>query len=395
MAKARPGKDTLGVKEVRFAHGTAAIKKGATATATVRVVQVRVKARSRATLRARYGSIVNPGVRAPRSTVLSLTGPAGNPSTVVLKGHVILAVGSILSLPPGDLLSRGLLSRVEKVTYTKGATTVNVSAASPYEVAPVLAFEVPATAQTESSTRSACTGVSGVSPYRTITGIVISGGWNTIRVLRQDIPIGVRLKVHFTAKAGINVTGGLGLSCSLSASVSANGMAGPIPVTAGIEGTLSAFAGIGGKLNTGGSLQVDAGASTIGTPPALLWVPSLSFSNPSFTFTAQKFAEASAGIGMAVKAGIGNDYVASATIKFGASTNFTAQPERCPWEAKFGQFSAAGQLAGLPIENPKTPAPYPKALSQNACGTPSPDSPIPNLSASTPPTTPPSSPFFF
>jgi hypothetical protein len=182
------------------------------------------------------------------------------------------------------------------------------------------------------------------------------------------LPVGVRAAVHFTAEAGVKVTGGLGVGCSVQASISANGMAGPIPVTAAIQGELSASAGVGGILDSGGSLHVDVGASTLGTPPVLLWVPEVTFSNPSFGFTAQKFAQASAGIGVAVKLGVGNDNVASATLNLGSSIDFSAQPGACTWDARFGQFSAEGKLLRWNIESPKTPTLFTKQLWHDACG---------------------------
>ena len=207
-------------------------------------------------------------------------------------------------------------------------------------------FDVPLklSAQAAAASLSPC-GVSGMAPYRRIKGISFSGGWNTVGLLGHDIPVGVRALVHFTADTGLDVTGGLGLQCSLIASLSASGMAGPIPVTAGIEGALTAYAGVGGKLSTGGTVHVDAGAETTGAPPALVWQPQLSLSDPNFSLSADRLAEARAGIGLAVKAGIGNDYVASATIKLGSSLDLTAQPGMCSWDATFGQFSAGGRFS--------------------------------------------------
>ncbi|HEX3510354.1 MAG TPA: hypothetical protein VHT27_04560 [Solirubrobacteraceae bacterium] len=271
-------------------------------------------------------------------------------------------------MPPSDLLPRGVLSHVVAVSYGAGKTTVSLRAASIYEVAPSFQFDVPlVNAQAAAAGLSGgCGGVSGVTPYRHIKDISFSGGWNTVTFLH--IPIGVRAAVHFTAEAGVNVTGGLGLSCSAQASISANGMAGPIPVTAAIQGELSAFAGVGGILEAGGSLHVDAGASTVGLPPVLLWLPEVSFSNPSFTLTTHKFAQATAGIGIAVKAGIGNDNVASATLNLGSSADFSAQPGACTWDARFGQFSAEGKLLTWHLETPKTPALFTKHLWHSACG---------------------------
>ena len=182
------------------------------------------------------------------------------------------------------------------------------------------------------------------------------------------MPVGVRADVHFTAETGLEVTAGTGLDCKATASVSANGMAGPIPVTAGIEGELKAFAGLGGKLTTGGSLRVDAGASTVGVPPLLVWVPSVNFSRPAFTLRTETFAQASASLGLGIKLGVGNDYISSATLKFGGSTDFSAQPGACSWDAKLGQFSAGGKVLNWTIESPKTPPLFSQNLWNDPCG---------------------------
>src|SRR5450755_504795 len=371
IARARPGVYRLTLRTVRIARTAGAVKKGAVATPLRRTITVRVLAGRRASLLGSYATIINPGVKTlSDSAVVSIRGPAGDPSKIVLRGHRVFARDAILSLPPSTLLPRGVLSPVRRVSNTAGNTTVSLRAASPYEVAPSLQFDMPArVSQASAASLSAgCGAPSGVSPYRRIKDISFSGGWNTVHVLGVGVPIGVRATVHFTAEAGVTVTGGLGVSCSLKASISANGMAGPIPVTAGIQGELTAFAGIGGILDTSGSLHVDAGASTIGTPPVLLWVPSVAFSNPQFKLTAKKFAQAGGSIGIAVKLGVGNDNVASATLNLGTSLDLSAQPGSCTWNARFGQFSTEGKLLGWDIETPKTPALYTKKLWHSPCG---------------------------
>jgi uncharacterized membrane protein YgcG len=344
------------------------VRKGAIAEPRRRTISVRVSAGRHASLVGTYGSIINPGVKTLRGRVVSVTGPSGDPAAIVLGGRQVFARGAILSLPPSVQLPRGLLSHVLAVSYGAGKTTVSLRAASIYKVAPSFHFDVPlADSQVAAAALTAgCGGPSGVSPYRRIRDISFSGGWNTVSLLH--IPVGVRASVHFTTEAGVKVTGGLGLDCSLQVSISANGMAGPIPVTAAIQGELTAFAGVGGILESGGSLHVDAGASTIGTPPALLWVPEVLFSNPKFSLTAQRFAQATAGIGVAMKLGVGNDNAASATLNLGSSVDFSAQRGACSWDARFGQFSAEGKLLRWNIETPKTPALFTKQLWRSACG---------------------------
>ena len=269
------------------------------------------------------------------------------------------------------MLPRGLLSNVVNVAYARGKTTASLRAASVYEVAPNFQFDVPLTSSTQafaSDVTASCGPASGLTPYRHIKNVSFSGGWDTVSVLGHHIVDGVKAAVHFTADAGLNVTAGAGLACSLSASFYASGMAGPIPVTAGIEGDLSGSAAVGGILNGGGSVRVKAGAHTVGVPPSLLWSPDVSFGDPKFTFNAKSFAQATAGIGLTVKAGIGNGNLASVTLNIGTSLNFSAQPGACEWNAKFGQFSAEGQLLKWHISTPKTPALFTHQLWHNSCG---------------------------
>ena len=370
IAKARVGLYRLTVGSVRITRASGAIKRGAIATALDGTVSVRVVAGRRAVLQGSYTSIINPGVRALSGGALSVGGAADDPSTVVFGGHVALARGAILSLPPSTLLPRGLLSNVVAVVYAAGKTTVSVSAASVYEVAPNYQFDVPLAAAQASAAavNASCPPASGLSPYADVNGVSFSGGWDTVSVLGVHIVDGVKAAVHFTAAAGLNVTAGAGLACSLSVSFSANGMAGPIPVTATIEGELNGSAAVGGVLTAGGSTHVDAGAHTIGIPPTPVWLPDVSFSNPQFTLTAKTFAQATAGIGLTVKAGIGNSTLANVTLNLGTSLDFSAQPGSCTWDANFGQFSAEGQLLAWHITTPQTPALFTKPLWQSTCG---------------------------
>jgi alpha-tubulin suppressor-like RCC1 family protein len=370
IARARVGLYRLTLGSVRITRASGAIKRGATATALVSTVSVRVLAGRRAVLQGTYAAIINPGVKELGGGVLSVVGAADDPSTVVLGGHVTLARGAILSLPPSTLLPRGLLSNVMAVGYAAGKTTVTVTAASVYQVAPNFQFDVPLAGSQASAAdvTASCGPASGISPYTHITNVSFSGGWDTVSVLGVHVTDGVKAAVHFTAAAGLNVTAGAGLACSLSASFSANGMAGPIPVTASIEGELDGSAAAGGVLTGGGSMHVDAGAHTLGIPPALVWLPDVSFSNPQFTFTAQSFAQATASIGLTVKAGIGNNDLADVTLNVGTSMAFSAQPGSCTWNANFGQFSAEGQLLDWHITTPPTPALFTTQLWQSPCG---------------------------
>ena len=359
---ARPGLYRLVLATVKLTRSAGPLKRGALAY-PAGGVRVRLRAGASATLRGRYGTIINPGVVSLAGSVISVGGDRSNPSFIVLGGRRSFAVGAVLSMAPSATLPRGLLAHVRSVRHAGGRTTVLLAPASVYEVMPVAQFDIPlrqSSAAHASSARIAarkasCTGVSGVSLSREITNIRFSGGWNTVRFLGRDITIGVRAHVDFDAAARVDIVAGIGVDCSLQASYSQDGMIGPIPVTVAISGELDASASAAAKLSTGGSVHVSVGADTVGAPPALIWLPQVRFSDPRFTFDAGAAAQASAGISVGVEAGLGEHNTASATLDFTNSVTFTGTPTTCSWDADFGQFDAKGKLLGWTIKTPQTP----------------------------------------
>jgi hypothetical protein len=373
ISKARPGVYRLTLRAVTISHAHGSIEKGASARPVPGTTTVRVRAGHRASLVGTYGTIINPGVKTLQGGAISVTGPPEDPTSVVLSGHQAFAPNAIISMPPSVQLPRGLLDHVTAVSYNGGNTVLSLTAASIYEVAPNFQFDIPlqepgATAA-DFSAGADCGLPAGLSPYRHIKDVSFSGGWSTVDVFGVHVTDGVRASVHFTVEAGLEVTAGAGLSCSLNLAFNASGMAGPIPVTAGIEGDLSGSAGVGGVLKSGGSIEVSAGGHTVGFPPAMALIPDVSFDNPHFTMTAKQFAQATAGIGVTVKAGVGVGGAASLTLNVGSSLNFTAQPGSCLWNAKFGQFSAEGELLKWHLSTPQTPALFTKQLGGNFCAT--------------------------
>ncbi len=371
ISKARAGVYRLTLRSVTISRTHGSIEKGAIGRPVRNTTSVRLRGGHNASLVGTYGSIINPGVKTLRGGVVSVAGPPENPSSVVLSGHQTFAPRAIISMAPTVQLPRGLLSHVVAVSYRAGNTIASLRAASIYEVAPDFQFNVSLNAtQAHTADFSAGCGLpSGVTPYRRIKDVSFSGGWSTADVFGVHITDGVRADVHFTVEAGIEVTAGAGLSCSLSLAFYASGLAGPIPVTAGIEGDLTGSAAVGGVLDSGGSIEVEAGGHTIGLPPTMLLIPDVSFVNPHFTLTAKQFAQATADIGVTVKAGIGAGGVASLTMNVGNSLDFTAQPGSCLWEAKFGQFSAEGELLDWHLSTPQTPALFTRQLGGNFCAT--------------------------
>ncbi len=371
ISRARAGVYRLTLRPVTISRTRGSIEKGAIGRPVQRTTSVRVRAGHHANLVGTYGSIINPGVKTLRGGVVSVAGPPENPTSILLSGHQTFAPRAIISMAPDVQLPRGLLSHVVAISYRAGNTLVSLRAASIYEVAPNFQFNVPlqSSRATAADFSAGCGIPSGLSPYRRIKDVSFSGGWSTADVFGVHVTDGVRVDVHFTVEAGIEVTAGAGLSCSLSLAFYVSGLAGPIPVTAGIEGDLTGSAGVGGVLDTGGSIEVEAGGHTVGFPPAMLLIPDVSFANPHFTLTAKQFAQATAGIGLTVKAGVGAGGVASLTLNVGSSLNFTAQPASCLWDAKFGQFSAEGELLDWHLSTPQTPALFTRQLGGNFCPT--------------------------
>ena len=377
---ARPGLYRLVLERVALSRSVGALTRGAVAY-PARSVRVRLRAGKTATVAGAYWMIMNPGVIKLVAQVLSVRGDAANPVSIVLAGRERLRSGAVLSMAPSARLPRGLLAHVRFVSYTSGRTTVALAPASVYRVAPVAQFDIPLSVEKAASTRASsgglvrsagCGRADGVLPYRRITKIRFSGGWNTVPLLGRDTKIGIRTQVEFDAKLGLDVTRDVGASCSAGLSELAEGMVGPIPVTAAIYGQLRASAGSGSKLFSGGSLHAAVRATTVRSPTGLAWRPQVKFSRPSFAFMGSALTQADAGIGVSVKATLGND--GGATLAFSNRIEFAANPGSCSWDASFGHFSADGKLLGSTIEAPKTPALFTENLWH--CGSSSGPAPV-------------------
>jgi len=370
IRRAKPGVYRVRLSTVTVRRSRGKIEKGARLVPAARMgrVRVRVRAGRRAKARPRYGSVINRGVRSlPPLSVVAVEGPPENPSAVVLRGKRHFARGAVLSVPASATLPRGLLARVVSGSSSGGRTRVVLGVMSPFDVVPAGDFSIrlDPTAGQALVAATGCGGISGMDPYRNIKDVRFDGAWNTTRLpLFGEVKTGVRATIKFTVEAGMNVTGGIGIECKVGKSFSVNGMAGPVPVTAGIEGELSGYAGLGTKLHAGGSVRVSLGVATAGTVP----YPIARVDDPRFSLDLKSFAEARAGIDLGTKLGIGNDNLASVTAEFSSNIAFSAKPGTCSWDANFGQFSATGKVWKFDVTSPRTPALLHKNLWSSACG---------------------------
>ena len=379
VRRARPGVWTLRLSATHLRRRHGALKRGALASPLARAVRVRLLPGKRATVNGRYGTIVNPGlVQLGGSGVLGVSGPAANPTAVTFSGHRTLRSGEVLSLRPSARLPRGLFKRVRSVAFASGRTTVTLTSVSVFSVVPVASFtNVPAIISPGLSgdlvSPNLVSGGCGIKPpdngpYREVKNIRFSGGWNTVRVFGHGIPDGVQVTVDFDAEAGLKAFQGFAFNSSCELDVSATGMAGPVPVTGAVYGKVTAAVNAGFKAQVSASIHVSASANTVGVPPFLLWVPSVHFSSPHVAFSAQAIAQATASIGVGVKAGLGSEDVAAATVDFNNSLKWSAKPGACSMDVTFGAFSAEGKLAGWTIDSPETPPLYTNNIWNTPCG---------------------------
>ena len=363
LARARPGAWTLRLRSVHLRRSHGALRRGATASPQTLVVRARLLPGGRTTIAGQYGTIVNPGLveLAGRGGVVGVTGPPSDPAAVTFAGHRAFRAGQVLSLAPSGALPHGLLARVTSVALRGGRTTVRTSLVSPFAVVPVASFsDVPlsalgseASALAPRATKASCqAGPSNFGVWRDVSNVRLSGGWNTTRVLGVTAPVGVHVGVEADVSAGVSALLGLAVSASCELDVGVGGKAVGVPVFAGVYGKLSVTGEAGLLLSSGVSMHVSANANTVGVPPVLVWRPELKLSNSRVTVTKQIVLDLTATIGIGIKATLGEDSGRSATVDYGDTWTFKAQPGACSWTAVFGQFTAEGKLLGWTITPP-------------------------------------------
>jgi hypothetical protein len=376
LRRLRPGRYTVRLSNVTSARSHGAIKAGARIYPVKRTVSVQVRAGLRSSLSIAWGTIVNPGVISAHATVSSVGGDPTHPSSVTLSSEPAgLQVGSILSLAPSTTVPRGVLSTVTSISGKGSRTQIGLTPVSVFSVVPVAEFNIPLipapgqdSALNPNDVTASCGGAGAPPLTRTISGVTFSGGWATHDILGLHLKTGIQAQVGFNAKVGLNYLVGLYSDGSCEVDFAEDGLIGPIPVTAAIYGQISAKFEAGLRLGSSESIHVDAGAQTVGVPPVLAWLPSVSFSSPQASLTARAVATADASVGVGVKAGIGEDSLASVTLNVSNSLDFSAAPGACTWKADFGQFSAEGKLLGVDIQTPSTPPLYSRTLKSWACG---------------------------
>lgn len=387
LKKLRPGAYRVSIRPVTFTRAhRPSLRKGTTARSSAGLVPVRVRSGKRAKLRLTYDSVVNPVTTPKGASVVGVGGPAGDPSSLTLRGRSKIRKGAIISIPPRPDLPRGVLSRVTSVKATKGSTTLSLRAASAFEVAPSLQFDVPAGVR--AATRvpvvpsATCKPTAVVQDIftRQINDVRFTGGWNTKSFFGKDVPIGVQFEVAFSPRVGIalrNLVREIGGSCSVS--VALNGMAGPIPLTGSIGGSLNVSAERNAELTASGSTRVRVGAKTVGVPPGpVVWAPHVSVDSPTFELGGSISAQAKAGFGLDLTAGIGNSAAGNVSLKSGASVDFTAKPGTgCSWDFNAGSFAITGDVLGWEVSSPSTPPLFSRNLWRRPCGIAPPRPPAP------------------
>lgn len=388
------GRYRIAVANTVIRRSRKGLKRGAVASPLRKRFSVRVRKARTATVKAGYGTIINPGVVKAPKTVSKVLGSPDQPTGLILRGKRRFSRDAILSSAPGGPFPKGLLAHVTSARFKGGRTTVTLRSASIYEVAPNMSFNVPLKAVIPASSSDfKCDSASGVKPYKRIEDGRASGSWNTVSVLGRDIPVGVRLNAVFTAEVGVEVTKALGGSCALSSpSVALQGVAGFIPVYGSVSGDLHAGASAGVTITSGGSAKFGIGASTVGLPPTPLWEPHVSVDSPEFNISAQPEAEVTAGIGVRGEIGVGVAGAGNVHLVLDNTLDFSAKPGACSWDVDLSSFAAGGKLGPWDISTPSTPPVFHKNLWRGCDGGDPGDPPAPPGDPPAPPADPPAPP---
>jgi hypothetical protein len=376
LAGLPPGRYRVTAQPVRIARRHGTIERGARGLPTDRRSTVRVRRGGVAKLGIRYGSIINPGVRAVSGEVTAITGDPANPTTATLTRAADIRKGSILSARPSSLLPHGLLARVTGIERDGDGTVASLTPASIYEVAPNMSFDIPVQGEPQARIQAlSCSGTSGFSPYVHLSDIHLSGGWSTSKVAFIDVTTGATVEAHFKVTPGVSVDASAGLSCSLPLpGVSVQGMAGPIPVYGSLRPKASAELSTGAKMRAEGSTDVTVGANF--SPGGVR--PILGFGSPKFSFSAELFAGLKAAVGVRAELGVGVAQIGNLHLALDNTLDFSATPGRCSWDLNLGSFSAGGKLGPLTLSSPSTPPLYHRNLWSRSCGGPSaPTAPAP------------------
>jgi len=203
--------------------------------------------------------------------------------------------------------------------------------------------------------------------YRTFKNARFSGGWNTVSIVGHKVPVGLTAGLDVDLTAGVQDRAGVTIGASCEVDIPWEAMAGPVPTTGVVFGNV--HGSVGGGVGFGAELgvHVHAAVSTAGAPPALVFVPDVSFSRPSVDVHAAGEVAVTVGFGAGVKFGLGSEWGAAATVNIENDWDFTAQAgypdgSGCTTQAKFAAFDAEAKLGVWTVQTPSTPPLFTKTL---------------------------------
>lgn len=139
----RPGRWTLVVRAVKLREGARGVRARATVLPVRARVAVTVRAKKTVTVKAAYGSVVNPGVRGVPSRIVRVLGPAERPTGLVLRTQDAPPVGGYLTSGPSEQLPVGLVARVTRSRRAPGGRELTLRDVAVTEVAPVITYDGP------------------------------------------------------------------------------------------------------------------------------------------------------------------------------------------------------------------------------------------------------------
>lgn len=365
------GRYRLVVLRLWVSHAGGSVRRGALALPMRRSIPFTIVAHRRARLLARYGTIVNPGVRRVPAGILSVVGDPNDPSGLVLaRDGSGVRVGMILTSGPSGALPVGLIARVTRIQHHGRGELVSLTPAPLSSAVPAIVTNTPI----ELNAVAARGGSSGLGVKVEVNvagdcGLTGEADMTTIVKLEHvrfssDIRLspwggGPRLDFRLSAhqEVGFRLDTSSGVKCSvplLEPTLVGVVPVGPIPVPAyvSVPITLNAELTKATHLQARASWNATYGMRTHKRFLSLIPTPFFKARNVSGKVSATSGPELTFEPNIAVEPGIGVPHVGNIHLDAGTGVEFSLKPGECKWGWRIGTFSAEAELGPIKLGTP-------------------------------------------
>ncbi|WP_320669926.1 RCC1 domain-containing protein [Patulibacter defluvii] len=137
LRRLRPGRYVVSARKVRVARAAGRVRKGSTVLPVAAVTRITVGRKpARQTAKVRYGTVVNPGVRALPKRIGAVRGDRTKPSAIVVPRSRAYRTGGLLTAGLSGALPDGLVARITKVVRRGRNVELRLRPAAISEVVP-------------------------------------------------------------------------------------------------------------------------------------------------------------------------------------------------------------------------------------------------------------------